>query len=237
MSDIIARESQKLEQTAVIVLFELDLRDIGEGILRFCPGAVDGQPIQFGGYQYYPAPVEAEGFDMTSTGSAPEPTLTMSIMNNQISQLIRSADDLVGKKVTRIITFRTFLDDGDTPDYSNGKLPPDVYYIDRKSRIDSREVEFTLGTSFDQRGYKIPGRQVIRDTCTHTYRRWDADNEVWNYEVATCPYVGAKMYDRAGRRVFDPNEDMCGKQLGDCELRFGKNNELPFYGFPGAGRL
>lgn len=236
MSDIIARENQKLEQTAVIVMFELDLRDIGEGILRFTTGAVDGQPIQFGGYQYTPVPIEAEGFDFSSTGAAPEPTLTLSIMNTQLSQLIRSADDLVGKKITRILTFRTFLDDGETPD-ATATMPPDVYYIDRKSRIDSREVEFTLSSSFDQRGYKIPGRQVIRDTCTHSYRRWDADAKEWNYSNATCPYVKAAMYDRAGNRVYDPTEDMCGKSLTDCELRFGRNKELPFYGFPGAGRL
>lgn len=236
MSDIIARENQKLEQTAVIILFELDLTSINEGILRFTAGSVNGAPVQFGGYSYYPAPIEADGFDINGQGQAPEPTLKLSVMNNQLSQMIRTSDDLVGMKVTRIITFRTFLDDGDTPD-ATATMPPDVYYIDRKNSIDSREVEFTLSASFDQRGYKIPGRQVIRDTCTHFYRTWDANAKQWRYASATCPYTGSKMFNNAGGRVYDKAKDVCGKRLKDCESRFGKNNELPFYGFPGAGRL
>ena len=30
-------------------------------------------------------------------------------------------------------------------------------------------------------------------------------------------------------------EDVCGKRVASCKLRFGDNGELPFGSFPGAG--
>lgn len=233
MSNIIATDVQLLEQDALVEMYELDVTRFGEGILRFTPGPADEAPVEFGGYKYYPVPIEAEGFKYDGNGTLPSPTLTLSAMDPTLSSLIRNADDLLGSPVKRIRTYRKYLDDGDSPD-SQATYPIEEYEIERKTKQNSILVEFELAVSFDQRGKKIPGRQVIRDTCPYTYRLWQSGGFV--YHNVSCPYAGGRYYMPNGDRTFFPEEDTCGKRLSDCQLRFGNGN-LPFGGFPGAGRL
>jgi len=233
VSNIIATDAQRLEQDILIELFELDARRYGEGVLRFCEAPVDEAPPKFNGYTYQPVPIEAKGFKWDGQGTLPTPTLTLSIMDPTLSSLIRQADDLVGAPIRRIRTYRRYLDDGISPD-PEAIFPIDDYVIERKTKHNSVMAEFELSVGFDQRGKKIPGRQVIRDTCTHSYRRWDGSKFV--YENVTCPYAGSAIFRANGDRALDESEDVCGKRLSDCEKRFG-NAALPFYGFPGSGRL
>lgn len=233
MSNIIATDAQRLEQDNLIELFELDARQYGEGVLRFCEGPVDGAAPQFNGYTYQPVPIDAQGFKWDGQGTLPAPTLTLSIMDPALSSLIRQADDLVGAPIRRIRTYRRYLDDGISPD-PEATFPIDDYIIERKTKHNSVVAEFELSVSFDQRGKKIPGRQVIRDTCTHSYRRWNGTE--FEYHNVTCPYSGRSYFNKAGYSTVVPGQDECGKRLSDCEKRFG-NSALPFAGFPGAGRL
>lgn len=232
MSDVIARESQKLNQDEPVELYELDLRGFGEGTLRFCAGPLDGGDTVFNGYAYKPSPIKASGFKWDGQGTPPTPTLSLSAMNASLSALIRDSNDILGAPVRRIRTYRRYLDDGISPD-PEATMPIEEYLVERKSKKTSTMVEFELSVSFDQEGRKIPGRQVIRDTCTHIYRQWDGGK--FSYEEATCPYAGGACFNRNGESVT-PENDSCGKKLSDCELRYG-NDPLPFYGFPGAGRL
>lgn len=233
MSDLIATDAQKLEQDVLVEMFEIDLREYGEGIHRFSPGPVEGEPVEFNGYQYKTVPIKAEGFKWDGQGTAPTPTLTVSVMTPGLSSLIRNGGDLLGSEVKRIRTYRRYLDDGLTPD-PEARFPTEVYAIERKVRQNSVMAEFELAVSFDQEGKKIPGRQVIRDTCTHTYRHWDGDK--FSYKSVTCPYAGENFFKANGQSTPLPEEDVCGKRLSDCEKRF-PTGSLPFYGFPGAGRL
>lgn len=233
MSEIIARDTQELNQDARVDLFELDLRRFGEGVERFAPGPINREPIEFNGYKYYSVPVTAEGFKWDGQGTLPSPTLTLSMMSPTLSSLIREHDDLVGIPVRRIRTYRRYLDDGDSPN-PEARFPNEEFVIERKTSQNSVQVEFELSVKFDQRGKKIPGRQVIRDTCTHRYRKWNGSE--FDYENATCPYDGDDYFDAAGNSVGSGSSDRCGKRLSDCEKRHG-NKPLPFYGFPGAGRL
>lgn len=233
MSDLIATDTQRLEQDAVVELFTLDVRRFGEGVLRFCSGPVDGANPRFNGYEYSVVPIAAEGFKWDGQGTMPSPTLQLSTMNQSLSSLIRQADDLVGCPVTRTRTFRRYLDDGDTPD-PEAIFPVDSYLVERKSRHNAVMVELELSVSFDQRGKMIPGRQVIRDTCTHTYRKWNGTE--FDYKNVTCPYAGNQYFTPNGDSTTLIEEDKCGKRLSDCEKRFG-NAALPFAGFPGSGRL
>lgn len=233
MSNLIATDAQRLEQDVLVEMYELDVRKFGEGVLRFTTGPVDDNPVKFNGYTYYPVPVEADGFKWDGQGTMPAPTLKLSTMDPTLSSLIRQAGDLLGAPVKRLRTYRRYLDDGETPD-PEAMYPVEEYAIERKTKHNSVMVEFELSVSFDQRGKKIPGRQVIRDTCTHTYRRWNGTE--FEYQNVTCPYMGDKYFKASGNTAPTAAEDMCGKKLSDCEKRFG-NNSLPFYGFPGAGRL
>lgn len=233
MSHIIARENQKLEQDAVVEMFELDARMHGDGVLRFTSGPINGEPVRFNGYEFMPIPIQAEGFKWDGQGTPPRPTLRISAMDPTFLSLVRAAGDLVGTPFRRLRTFRRFLDDGDDPD-PEALFPVDYFVIERKASQNSVMIEFELSVEVDQQGKKIPARQILRDSCTHTYRRWDGTK--FNYERVTCPYTGSKYFDISGVSVVHAGEDECGKRLSDCQARFG-SKALPFYGFPGVGRI
>ena len=133
MTNLIATDTQRLEQDQLVELFELDVRRYGEGILRFSPGPANENPVKFSGYTYYPVPVKAEGFKWDGQGTMPSPTLSLSAMDPSLSALIRQADDLVGVPVRRLRTYRRYLDDGDTPD-PEAMFPVEEYVVERKTR-------------------------------------------------------------------------------------------------------
>lgn len=234
MSNLIATDIQRLEQDAIIVMFELDARKFGDGILRFSPTSVDGQPVRFNGYEYTPLPIKADGFSWLGSGTLPRPTLTMAAPDLAFLSLVVNADDLVGCPVTRIRTYRKYLDDGASPN-PEAKFAPDHYVIERKALQKRMTLQFELSTKMDQQGKMIPARQVLRDSCTHRFRYWA--NDQWNYDGVTCPYTGETLYKRNGETTTDPYEARCGKRLSDCKLHFGQDAVLPFYGYPGVGRL
>lgn len=229
---IIATDMQRLEQDAIVQMFEMDVTKFGGEIMRFATAAVDGQPINFGGEQFLPFPIQAEGFEWNGQGTLPRPTLMMSAMDLAFLSLVMSADDLVGAPVRRLRTYRKHLDDGSDPD-PEALFPVDHYVIERKASQNRRQIQFELSVQMDQEGRMIPARQVLRDSCTHRYRWWDGKQ--YRYEGVTCPYAGSGQWSESGASA-DRGSDRCGKRLADCKLRFGQFGELPFYGFPGVGR-
>jgi len=226
---------QMLQQDAIVNLFEIDARPVGAGILRFSPEAVDGGPARFSAYEYQPLPIAAEGFEWTGKGPLPRPTLSVSGLSLSFISLVIESDDLIGLPIRRIRTYRKHLDDGADPD-PEMTWPVDHYVFEQKLKHTRVELQFQLATELDQQGKKVPARQVLRDACTHIYRRWDAQSGAFDYTAATCPYAGSACFDRAGNSV-PPAEDACGKRLSDCRLRFGQNGNLPTRAMPGVGRV
>lgn len=231
MSEL-TRETQKLTQSAKVDMYEIDLNEYGEGILRFTPGPLEGDSIVFAGKTYQSFPVKASGFKWDGNGTPPRPTLSITGQEEVFTSLVRAYGDLVGVSVVRLRTFERFLDNGTSPD-SQSMFAPEFYRIERKSKSNSKVIEFELSVEMDQQGLMIPGRQVLRDSCTHTYRYWTGTH--FTYTNVSCPYTGGQSYTRAGTQA-DPEDDICGKGLSDCRLRFGQNAPLPFWGFPGVGR-
>lgn len=234
MSELIATDAQMLEQDSLVTVYELDLREWGEPILRFCSGPVDGMAVVFNGKTYSPVPIEAEGFKYDGQGTMPSPTLTLSAMDPSLASLVRQGGDLLGAPITRLRTYRKYLDDGDSPDPS-AQFPPEDYVLERKSKQTPQLIEFELSVAFDQEGKKIPGRQVLRDSCTHTYRSFNPKTGEFIYRGVTCPYVGSQYFTRNDEPTSLAEEDSCGKRLSSCERRF--KGTLPFYGFPGVDRI
>lgn len=234
MTNIIATDAQRLEQDAVVAMFEIDLEKRGDGILRFSPTSVDGGSVWFNDYEYTPLPIKAEGFSWAGNGPLPRPTLTMSAPDLAFLSLVVNADDLVGCPVRRLRTYRKYLDDGSTPDPS-AMFPMDHYVIERKVSQKRTLLQFELSAEMDQQGKMIPARQVLRDSCSHRFRYWA--NGQWNYTGVTCPYSGSAMFKTSGESTNDPTQARCGKRISDCRLHFGERAVLPFYGFPGVGRL
>lgn len=234
MSEIIVRESQGLTQQALVTLFEIDARDWDAGVLRFTSQTdAAGETIRFNGYDYVPAPIEADGFEWNGRGTLPTPTLRLSIIDVSIVSMLLSTNDLVGAPVKRVRTFAHHLDNGSDPD-PEATFPAEHYHIERKSEETRSTIEFELSIELDQEGRQIPARQCLRDTCTHSYRYWNGTRFV--YEGVSCPYTGSKCFDQQGYSTTDKAKDVCGKRLSDCRARFGENSPLPTRAMPGLAR-
>lgn len=235
----ISHEQQKLDADNIIVLFILDATNIGGSIFRFTSTAYANSSVVFDGNAYAPIDVEATGFEWNAEGSLPRPKLRLANTTKVVSAAISSTNDLLGAKVTRIKTHKQFLDGGDNPDPS-ATYPIDVYFINQKTGHNKIFVEFELASSLDQQGKLLPGRQVLKNACTHIYRVYDPDadpSDPFDYTKATCPYTDQNYFTRDGKSTSAPQSDDCGKDVPDCKLRFGEHGVLPTRAFPGVGRV
>jgi lambda family phage minor tail protein L len=189
------------------------------------------QPIVWKGVEYQPAPVEASGFEISGQGQLPRPKLRVSNYLSAITALILEFGDLAGAKVTRRRTLKKYLD---AVNFSGGinptadpdaEFPDDVFFIDRKALENRDVVEFELSSSLDLAGVRLPRRQVIQNLCAFIYRGGE------------CGYTGTEYFNTNDQPVTLESQDVCGKRISSCKLRFGENADLPFGGFPGAGLL
>lgn len=235
LTEAIASRIQQFSVGDLVYLYELDMTRLGGGIARFTPGAWGGAAVRFNNQTYVPIEVTATGFEWSAQGAPPRPRLRINNVNLAATALVNEFDDLVGAVVRRTRTFRDFLDDGATPD-PEAIFPVDVYFIERLTSLNKAFVEWELSSPLDQQGVKLPARTMIRDTCTHIYRRWDAETGAFDYTQATCPYAGTSYFSATGATVTAPSADRCGKRLSDCRLRFGRQ-PLPTRAFPGMARV
>jgi lambda family phage minor tail protein L len=228
-----AAAGQALAQEEEVFLYEIDMSIHGLGIHCFTPHSLpDG--VRFNRQLYDLVPIDASGFDRDGSGGLPKPKLQISNIARTLVEYLMLHDDLIGSMVTRKRTLRRYLDDGIEPDPTAIFQPIDIFVINRKSRQDAVAVEFELSPAIDQDGRQLPSRRMIRDTCMWRYRRWDGTK--FDYTRVECPYTGTKYFDEGGRPVATATQDLCGKRLKDCRLRFGTNADLPYGGFPGAGK-
>jgi lambda family phage minor tail protein L len=235
-SDTITALNQQPTPGTLVVLYQLDATMLGdENVRSFCSSVDTDQPIYFGGTAFEPVDFEATGFEFNGKGPLPTPHIRVSNTHKTLSGIVIDLKDLRGAKLTRIRTYSDFLDNGETPD-PTALFAYDIYYVERKVAHNKRFIEFEMSAAIDQQGQKLPRRQVIREICTHDYRKWV--NGAFDYSRATCPYDGVPngSFDRNGVACAD-SADRCGKRLGHCLQRFGRDQQLPFRGFPGAAKV
>jgi lambda family phage minor tail protein L len=179
-------------------------------------------------------PIRATGFELSGKGAIPTPVLSISNVLLLPGAIINNIGDPLGAIVTRWVTYADYLDDGATPD-PDAHFIPHIYVVERKKQESRGFVEFELSASIDQQGKMLPGRQILRDTCLQTYRRF-TEQDGFIYDNVTCPYTGDGYFNRLGEPVGEPSEDSCGRRLSDCRLRFGKD-PLPTWAFPAIARV
>lgn len=236
MNENIAEEVQKLALGAMVYLYTIDLSDMGGPILYYTTTTVDGTAmpsITYGGIDYDPFPIGAEGFSWTSTTAPSMPTLTISNLDHAMTNYVLQYNNLIGGKFTRIRTFERFLDFGDDPD-SDAHFPPDVYRFERKVIHNDEMIQWELSSWIDQQGVMLPKRMVIRDYCSLRYRNGSSGS--FDYSKATCPYTGSNKFKRDNTSTANVNEDVCSHSIAGCRLRFG-DDPLPFGGFPGVAKF
>ena len=225
-----------LAATAVIELFELHLDSAIHGTAVTSPvrwhdglSANVAGNVVWQGNTYIRFPIKADGFDFTTSGTLPRPTLTVANLDLTMTSILadinafNTGNDLGGAEVRRIRTLKKFLDGESTAD-PNAQWPVAIWYIDRKASENRQAVTFELASRLDLPGRKVPQRQLVGNICQ------------WKYRSSECSYTGSNYWDKDDQSVGSLAEDKCGKRLESCKLRFGSNSPLPFGSFPTAGR-
>jgi len=142
------------------------------------------------GKKYVAAPINAEGYELSTKGVLPTPKISISIdsENTQdlgvislLKQQIALLGGLVGAKVTRIRTFVKNLDEINfygkqkpkdfNPDPFQ-EFPRDIFWVDRKSGENKFGIELELGSLLDVEGVSLPLRPVVTNRCPVQYRGW-----------------------------------------------------------------
>ncbi|WP_176154969.1 phage minor tail protein L [Burkholderia vietnamiensis] len=218
----ISAEIQRLDPGALIELFEVDCTAIGGDMLRF-HGHLQSTSIWWQGNEYKPWPIQASGFEHTSSAQQPSPTLSVGNVGGTISALCVFLGDMVGAKVRRRRTLTKFLDATNFPAGNptadpTQEMAPELWYIEQKSGETNTQVDFMLSSALDFGGQQVPARQI-------------ASGCQWRYRDANCGYTGTAYFDAKDQPVSDPALDRCSKKMSGCQCRFGVNNPLPFGGF------
>lgn len=198
----IAEDIQKLDPSARIELFELDLSQISRSSSdRYYFHAGTNQlngDIVWKGQTYTNYPVEATGFEMNAKGSLPRPTLKASNVSGLITALDAAYDGLVGAKVIRRRTLARYLDAVNFPAQVNYHK-----YSEQPERHTNNSITTTgpfLGPDGQMNAVKI------LDTATNTTHFLSFVNtsvaaavgETWTYSVS----VKEGEYRYAMVRVF-----------------------------------
>lgn len=223
----ISRQQARADTLTMIELYVLDMADGSS--LRFTPS----HPVSlgFGGETYHALPISARGFRWSGHGAAPRPVLEVANHGGLFSRQLDNPD-MVGMNVIRMVTFATECD-APVGDGGGACFTPERWVIERIARLDEAGVMIELGAEVDLAHFNLPSRVMLADLCQHRYRRWDSQNQRFDYSDATCPYVGAASFDATGATTSSAN-DQCSLRLETgCKRRFSR--QLPFLGFPGLG--
>jgi len=253
----VERELHSLEPSAIIELFQLHLTAAVNGVdtvyyfhagtnqvsenIVFTDAFVEPNKAR----TYSAVPIEVDGFEVTTKGTLPRPSMKIANANGAITALLNAYNPLRAE-VRRIRTCKKFLDAVNFTSGTNSTADPtavfnggpESWYIDRVATENPQVVEFELVGKLDLTNLRLPARQVV-EHCP------------WIYKGTECGYVPKEG------RTFDLNNDptdwddelrdspgdQCAKNLRACELRFPKVDTcgigpdgklLPFGGFPGA---
>ena len=223
----IQEQIQLLEPSAIIELFELELTEAVNGInetFYYHAGTNElNANIVFNGVTYAAYPIEVDGFELSTKGTLPRPSMKIANANNAISALLLLYNPLQAK-VTRIRTCKKFLDasnfsSGNATADPTAKFEDEIWYIDRVANENLELVEFELTSKLDLTNLALPRRQVL-EHCP------------WQYKGTECGYNGTAYFDLNDKSTTQAN-DQCGKRYSSCAKRHPRGL-LPFGGFPGA---
>jgi lambda family phage minor tail protein L len=229
----IKTDIQKLNVGSEFIdLYSIDSTNLGGTIAYFTPMTEGGSNVVFGGITYVQLPCEITGMEVTGDGRMPRPKIKVANVFLTFVGMVNAYQDGIGSKVTRIRTFKKYLDSQVTAD-SSAQFPQDIFYIEQKTIQNKNFIEWELISPMDIGNKQLPKNQVL-SYCQHRYRIYDSG---FDYTLASCPYTGTNYFNNAGESTTI-DKDRCGKTLNDCELRYpNDNDQLPFKGFPVVGQI
>ncbi len=228
----IVADVQSLSPGAIVEMFEVDATALGDTIYYFHAGTNElRNDLVWQTKTYVAFPVEVSGFELTTNGQLPRPTLRIANITGLMGALLANVSDLIGAKVTRRRTLVKYLDAVNFAGGINPTADPnqhfndDIYFVNRKVNENKVFVELELASSLDVQGVKLPRRQIIQNVCP------------WVYRSAECSYAGGAVADATDTPTSILANDRCGKRLVSCKLRFGTYATLPYGGFPGSAMI
>lgn len=181
----------------------------GYAIFRWSASANEmGGDIVFAGKTYRKCAIKAEGFDKTGNAKLPRPTLTVANPDGALSSLLMLYGNLIGAKVTRIVTYAMFLDPVNFPEGVNTEADPnafrvpDIFWVNRVLDESGASVSFELVAASDTQNLKIPSEIAESSRC-------------WVRSLSDCQFAYT-----------------CPKTFPDCIENWGVTATLPFHGFP-----
>jgi lambda family phage minor tail protein L len=228
----IEQDIQKLSPGKLVTMYEVDISGITgtntvNDHLYFHNGTNElSQPVVWQGVTYQPFPIKVEGFETTTKGTLPRPSMAVANVSGILWPLMRDYDDLVGAKVIRRRTYARYLDSANFPTTNasadpSQHLPDDVYFVERKVSANKAQAVWELASVLDLQDVKLPARDVVVNFCP------------WDYRGPECGYTGTNYFDVTGAAVGSLAQDVCSKALtSGCKKRF--SDILPFGGFPAA---
>ncbi len=233
MSNAFKLELSKIEQNALIELYEVDMRSLqnrqgeqGE-IYRFYAGTNERyQDIVWQGQTYKAYPIKAGGFELNGNGPSNRPTLTVSNLLGLITGIAVDFNEAVGAVVRRRQVYLHYLD---AVNFREGNPQADptqelvsLYIIEQLSSLKQDVATFTLALPTETDNAYLPARMMMADTCA------------WIYRSAECGYTGGSVADEKDMPTSDPKKDKCSRCLTGCKMR---NNTLNFGGFPSINKV
>ena len=216
-----------------VSLYTLDATALGGTIYNFTTETDGGVALVFNGVTYLPLPVSITGMEMSGEGRMPRPTMTVSNVTKTFLGLVAASKGAVGAKLTRTQTLAKYLDGASEADTS-AMFAQDVFFIEQLKERSKSGIVWELVSPLDFGNQQIPKNQVI-GYCQRRYRVY-VDGAM-DYTNASCRYNRTNYFTRDGVPTTIEN-DVCGKKLSDCEMRFSvAGEEIPFYGCPGVGQI
>ena len=104
-------ECTRAEQSASVVLWEIDLTEVGGERYFFCNEQNEkGEPVTWQGRQYQPYPIQGSGFELNGKGTSTRPTLTVSNLYGMVTGMAEDLQSLVGGTVVRRKVYARVLD-------------------------------------------------------------------------------------------------------------------------------
>ncbi|HCP8287344.1 TPA: phage minor tail protein L [Escherichia coli] len=206
---------------------EIDLTEVGGERYFFCNEQNDkGEPVTWQGRQYQAYPIQGTGFELNGKGSAARPTLTVSNLHGMVTGMAEDLQSLVGGTVVRRKVYARFLD---AVNFVNGNSDADPeqevisrWRIEQCSELSAVSASFVLSTPTETDGAVFPGRIMLANTCT------------WTYRGDECGYHGPAVADEYDQPTSDITKDKCSKCLSGCKFR---NNVGNFGGFLSINKL
>ncbi len=232
MSPKLKLELAKLEQAAILDLFEVDMRGLtgadgakGE-LYRFYAGTNElNQPIVWQGNTYNPYGIKADGFEMSGQGASNRPTLSIVNFDGFVTALSNNFEQCLGGVVRRRQVYAQFLDAANFKDGNRNADPSQervsYYVIEQLSSLTSELATFILALPTETDNAVINKRTILV-TCS------------WVYRSSECGYTGGAVADEKDQPTTDLKKDKCSGCLRGCQLR---NNVRNYGGFIAVNKL